>query len=111
MQSFLYVSPEPTEGGTGGGPEDDPRFPRVAFRAQGFMSVAFGFALGLTFLAFLGILHIIKLPTDALEPFIASANPWLIFIFGFIAGTLISGIYNILVIRRLNLFGLEHSAD
>jgi len=109
MQSFLYVSPEESAPAGGGGPEDDPRFPRGGIRVQGYLSVAFGFALGLTFLAFLGILQIIQAPS-AFAAF-AGSDPWLTFIFGFIGGTLFSLVYNILVVRRLNLFGLESASD
>lgn len=109
MQSFLYISPAESQSAKGGGPEDDPRFPRGGLRAQGYLSVAFGFALGLTFLAFLGILQIIEAPS-AFAAF-AGSDPLQTFIFGFIAGTLFSLVYNILVVRRLNLFGLESASD
>ncbi len=109
MKSFLYVSPEESISKSGGGPEDDPRFPRGSIRAQGYLSVAFGFALGLTFLAFLGILQIIKAP-PAFAAF-AGSDPLQTFIFGFIGGTLFSLVYNILLVRRLNLFGLESASD
>jgi len=109
MQSFLYVSPEESTGGHGGGPEDDPRFPRGSFRVQGYLSVAFGFALGLTFLAFFGILKIISAPPAFVNFF--GLDPLPTFIFGFVGGTLFSLVYNILVVRRLNLFGLESASD
>ena len=33
------------------------------------------------------------------------------FLFGLISGTLIAGVYNLLVLKRLNLFGLESGRD
>ena len=34
-----------------------------------------------------------------------------VFLAGFIVGTITAGIYNLLVVRRVNLFGLESSMD
>ncbi len=38
-------------------------------------------------------------------------NLFYTFLFGFIVGTVISGIYNVLVFRRLNLFGIDKNMD
>jgi len=96
--------------GSGGGdppPVDDPRIPKAGLGAQGLLAIAFGFALGLTFLLFYFILH------ARAASFIDGLNltPWLSFIYGFIAGTIIAVIYNILVVHRINLFGLDHYTD
>jgi hypothetical protein len=100
-------------GGSGGGTEDDPNFPRQALRSQGLLAIAFGFALGITFMIFFGIFN--RLPE--LAPFVEKAfwenfaNLWFSFLYGFVCGTILAVIYNLLVLRRLNLFGLESSAD
>lgn len=113
MSSRLHMSPEP-DGGTagGGGPEDDPRFPRIALRSQGLLTLAFGVALGIAFMIFFALLRW-STPTGPVAEFVAHVNPnlWLSFLFGFVGGTVMAGIYNLLVLRRLNLFGLESNLD
>ncbi|GEM_PF-1782360 len=100
-------------GGSGGGTEDDPNFPRQALRSQGLLAIAFGFALGITFMIFFAIFN--RLPE--LAPFVEKAfwtdfdHLWFSFLYGFVCGTILAVIYNLLVLRRLNLFGLESSAD
>jgi hypothetical protein len=98
-----------TGSGSGGDPpgEDDPRLPRLGLGAQGLLALAFGFALGLTSLLFYFILR------ERAADFIADLQltPWLSFIYAFIIGTVIAVIYNLLVLRRLNLFGLDYYAD
>lgn len=119
MQSSLYVSPADETGGQGGGGPDDPtRVARFVIRSQGFLMLAFGIALGLTCMVFFEVFHILResefiKPFTGLQEFIKELNPniWLSFAFGFVGGTVLSGIYNILVVRRLNLFGLESSRD
>ena len=97
----------------GGGPDEDPRFPTRTLRSHGFISLAFGFALGLTFMIFFGLFRIFGAPTTVLESFVAEVNPnlWYSFLSGFIGGTLISAIYNLLIFQRLNLFGLDRNLD
>ncbi|MDZ7288917.1 MAG: hypothetical protein ONB44_03985 [candidate division KSB1 bacterium] len=114
MASQLDIAPEGTTGGggSGGGPED-PRSPQIVLRSQGLLALAFGFALGITFMIFFGIFRLFGAPAEALKEFVAHVNPnlWLSFLYGFIGGTVVAAIYNLLVVRRLNLFGLESSAD
>jgi hypothetical protein len=102
-------------GGSGGGTEDDPNFPRIALRSQGLLATAFGFAFGLTFMLFFAIFRVFGAsnPQGTMARFVAEINPnlWLSFLYGFISGTVIAVVYNILVMRRLNLFGLESNAD
>lgn len=107
MRSFIDVTPDEMADRGGGGPDDDVRYHRLALRSHGFMALAFGFALGLTFMALFGLFRLFGAPLG-LSGFVAHTNPnlWLSFFYGFIAGTLISALYNFLMFRRLNLFGL-----
>lgn len=93
--------------------EDDPRTPKIILRSQGLLALAYGVALGLTFMIFFGFFRLIGTPSGALSLFVADLrlNLWMSFIYGFIGGVAIAVVYNILVVRRLNLFGLEGSAD
>lgn len=93
--------------------EDDPRTPKIILRSQGLLALAFGFALGVTFMLFFGLFRLIGPPNTILQNFVASMqiNLWMSFIYGFIGGSTIAVVYNILVVRRLSLFGLEGSAD
>jgi len=113
MQGFLNISPDEMGSRDGGGPEDDSRFPSLALRSHGFIALTFGFALGLTFMIFFGLFRLIGAPTTNLGYFVSRINPnlWLSFLYGFLGGTLISGIYNCLIFRRLNLFGQDRNLD
>lgn len=112
MESFMHISPEgeQTGGHHGPSPEDDPGSARAALRMQGFLTLAFGFALGLALVLLFWFLQTYP-PSTAVKTFVDQFNLWHVFLFGLIAGTLASGIYNLLVVRRLNLFGLESSVD
>ena len=114
MRSF-DVSADPVGGVGGGGPDEDLRFRSIQIRSHGFVALAFGVALGLT----LAILFVV---IYAFEPDVPKITEWahkgrpifkffLCFLYGIIAGTLISGIYNMLVFRKLNIFGLERNMD
>ncbi|MDZ7260954.1 MAG: hypothetical protein ONB05_02385 [candidate division KSB1 bacterium] len=113
MRSFLNITPEDRPPDPGDGPEDDPRFPARTLRSHGFLALAFGFALGLTLMIFFGLFRAFGAPTSGLADFVSRVNPnlWLSFLCGFIGGTLISAIYNFLIFRRLNLFGLDRNMD
>jgi hypothetical protein len=118
MQSQLNIALDAPPGGTGsggggGGPEDDPRFPGFALRAQGLLTLAVGFAMGIAFMLFFWLVRSFGTPTGAVRDFVTQLNPnlGLSFLLGFLGGTLMSAIYNLLVVRRLNLFGLESSVD
>lgn len=108
-----FISADTTRSGPP--PPDDPtRDTPFILRSQGFLLLAFGFALGLCLMVFFGIFYRFGAPPIAgLQDFVAQVNPnlWLTFLYGFIGGTVVSGIYNVLVVRRLNLFGLESSSD
>ncbi len=113
-RSLNHISPgkEGSSSG-GGGPEPgDPRSARIALRSQGLLTLAFGFALGIALIALFLLITWLR-PTVMLPTFSSDTllNLLFLFLFGFISGTLISGIYNLLVVRRLNLFGLESSLD
>lgn len=110
-----FISPD-TDGGSGGGggPDDPTRVSQFILRSQGFLVLAFGFAIGLCLMVFFGIFNRFGAPPIAgLQAFVDKVNPnlWLTFLYGFVGGTVISGIYNILVVRRLNLLGLESTQD
>jgi len=116
----IYCDNTGSGGGTsgGGGPDDGARtLESAAGRSQGYLTVAFGFALGLTLMVFFGIFRAypgLISEFRALRDFVGGEidpNLWLSFLFGFVGGTLISGVYNMLVVRRLNLFGLEYTHD
>ena len=113
MYPRLNIYFDEGEGVGGGGPDEDPRFPSRTLRSHGFISLAFGFALGLTLMIFFGLFRAFGAPTESLEQFIADVNPnlWYSFLSGFIGGTLISAIYNFLIFQRLNLFGLDRNLD
>ena len=101
-------------GNTGGGPpEDDPSFPGVALRSQGLLTLAVGLAMGVTFMLLFWLIRAYGTPTGVVRDFVMHINPniWFSFLLGFLGGTLLAAIYNLLVVRRLNLFGLESSAD
>jgi hypothetical protein len=112
MDQSQYVAPGEKSTPPGGGPEENPSYIRGGMSSQGILTLAFGFALGCT----LAILYlIIKLPLFPVEigrllP--ALSENWLVtllyyFLSGFTFGTIIAGIYNLLVVKRLNMFGFE----
>jgi len=114
MESRIFIAAEESTGGSGGGgPEDQPGFVRVALRSQGLLTLALGMAMGLAFMVFFGLVRELGAPTGAVADFVAEINPnlWLSFVAGFVGGTILAAVYNLLVVRRLNLFGLESSAD
>jgi hypothetical protein len=114
MGSFLNLAMENGgSAGEGGGPDDDFRFPARTLRSHGFLATAFGIALGLTLMIFFCIFSHMDKPPFNLKDWITQVNPnlWFTFLFGFIGGTLLSAIYNGLLFRRLNLFGLDKTMD
>ncbi len=115
MTSQLDIGFDPTGstggGGSGGGPhDDDPKVPRVVARSQGLLTLAFGVALGVALLVFYWLVKRLPLSQE-LENLVGQLAWWKVFLFGFIGGTLFSAVYNLLVVRRLNLFGLDNNAD
>ena len=119
MYPRLNIYFDEGEGVGGGGPDEDPRFPSRTLRSHGFISLAFGFALGLTLMIVFGLFRFIFAQAKSVEQFIAlenfienaNLNLWDCFLWGFIGGTLISAIYNFLIFQRLNLFGLDRNLD
>jgi len=116
MRASYYVSPGDTCGKTGGCPEDDPRYPQSIIPSRGFSVVAFAFALAITFLVLFASVEIIKFRIDCGElcKFISSVEPkvWLSYLaYGAFTGAMIAGIYNMLVVKGLNLFGLESGIE
>jgi hypothetical protein len=82
-------------------------------RSQGLLALAYGLALGITFMIFFGLFRLIGAPSGVLRDFVTDLglNLWRSFIYGFIGGLAIAVVYNLLVVRRLSLFGLEGGAD
>lgn len=93
--------------------EDEPKTPKIVLRSQGLLALAFGFALGTTFLLFFGLFHLVGAPSGTLATFVADLKlgPLRSFFYGFIGGLTIALVYNLLVVRRMSLFGLEGGAD
>jgi hypothetical protein len=114
MDQSHYVSPGERSTPPGGGPEENPSYIRAALSSQGLLTLAFGFALGLTLVI---IYFVIKLPffpdqISRLLPALAEnglTTALYYFLSGFTFGTIVAGLYNLLVVKRLNLFGLEDS--
>ncbi len=112
MSTQLDIAAEGTTGGGGSGPppEDDPRFGGIAVRSQGLLTLAFGFALGVALVLLFWLISRFP-PSAAVRDFVAPFAAEWVFLAGFIVGTITAGIYNLLVVRRVNLFGLESSMD
>jgi len=116
MQASYFVSPSDTCGKTGGCPEDDPRYPQSIIPSRGLSVIAFSFALALTFLLLFVFVETIKgcASENQLYDFVLSVKPkeWLSYLaYGGAAGVIIAGIYNMLVVKALNLFGLESGLE
>ena len=118
----VYIFAEDKTGRGGGGPEDDPRHSAKAIRTNGLSVFAFAIALALVFAMFFGVFEAYLHPEidesastlDGFLKLIASVEPeeWYAYIlYGFFMGAAIAGIYNLLVVRRINIFGMESSAD
>ena len=110
-RSLNHIGPEESGGSPGGGPED-PRNPRLALRSQGLLTLAFGIALGIAFIILFKLIQIFE-PTGPIAELFTNVkfNLWRSFLFGFVGGTITAGIYNFLILRRLNLFGIEPNLD
>ncbi len=111
---FFDVAPEEGYGKGGGGPDDDFRFPERTLRSHGFVSMVFGFALGLTLVIFFLLFHWLGAPpVSGLEALVGNIHPniWYVFLFGFVAGTVLAAVYNFLLFRRVNLLGLDREAS
>lgn len=111
----LYISPTDEAPPKGGGGPEDPGRAGIAFIRTSLLSVAFGIALGITFMLFFIIFKYlgVGLPGGPIKNLVVDINPslWLCFVYGFVGGTIMAAIYNMLVVHRLNLFGLENYSD
>ena len=115
MKSLLNISAGKGSGGPGGGgPEGEGQSSNDIIRSQGLLSMAFGFALGIALVVFYLIIYLANLspailnivPGSSLAIHLVSC-----FLTGFICGTIFSIIYNLLVVRRFNLFGIDRGVD
>ena len=114
MSDFYNFAGQPPK--SGGGPEEDPNHPVNAARTEGFHVLPFGIALGLMFLLFFGFFNsfLPRPGIDIWSRFVFSFEPMLgmvYFIYGFIAGIAIAAVYNVLVIHKLFLHGIERGRD
>ena len=94
----------------GGGPDEDPRRAELSALTHGLVSLAFGFALGLTLLIFAAFLQLFKHSTNSILQSLApiiNTNLLALFVIGLVAGTVIAGVYNMLVFRKNMLFGVD----
>jgi len=113
----IYLYPEKTGSG-GTGPEDDPQYAARSIRTNGLSVIAFGVTLAFTFLFLfiaVGLLKASPLFLDnELHSFSTAIKPlnWLSYIlYGFFTGAAIAGIYNMLVVKTFNKWGIENSVD
>lgn len=113
MSSLNYFGLDPTKPPGGGGPEDENRNALYQFRMQGFIVIICGFALGLTLLILAALLKKFGTSLQFLNNLVndTTLKWWKVFLIGFIAGSVFSLIYNLLIVRRLYLFGYEREVD
>jgi hypothetical protein len=109
----MPVEKHGSSGGRGPEPEDELSRQQTVLRTQGFLALAFGFALGVTMMVFFCLFRVLGAPTAGLQSFVMQINPnlWLSFIYGFVGGTLLAVIYNLLAINHAQLFGLGGDPD
>ncbi len=96
---------------SGGGDDTPSRGQLLYTQASGVIAIAYGIALGITFVIFLATLKFLPTgflpPVSGIEDFFdldafAFAKA---FLYGFVGGTLFSAFYNLLVVRWFNIFG------
>ena len=113
MSQSQYISSERSTP-PGGGPEDRSSKSVSSLGSQGLLALAFGFALGLTLIIVYFVFKLSFFPREinTLLPDLDAGNFMNLvyyFLMGFVPGTILAMIYNVLVLRRFNLFGLEQS--
>ena len=101
----------------GGGPDDPRDSGNGQSGSRGFLALAMGFSVGLTFALFFLLFRYMPIfdPTAlGLAEWVGlgAATAWgenllISFLAGFVGGTFIALIYNLLVVQRLNLLGLD----
>jgi len=113
MAGFNIFGLDPTKPPGGGGPEDENRNSLYETRMQGFIVIVCGFAVGLTLLILMALFKNFGAPLDFINQWVNDPELtwWKVFLTGFIAGTIFSTIYNLLVVRRFYLFGYEREVD
>ena len=122
---FVSIGFEPSGSRGGGGPDEDPRRAEQSVLTHGLASLAFGFALGLTLLLFRAFLQLYSnssntIPNNPIANnpivnntivnqfnLVATAQWWVLFLIGLVLGTVIAGVYNMLVFRKNMLFGVD----
>lgn len=126
---FISTEGEKASGKGGNGPEDDARNAVNALRSYGLIALYFGFATGFAFLLMYILIHAVEPSGPLAALFINRLNDagtaqgvalfsadyfrnlGIVFLMGLVMGSVIAMIYNLLVVRRINLFGLESSMD
>jgi 4-amino-4-deoxy-L-arabinose transferase-like glycosyltransferase len=115
MKSLLNIAAGKGSGDPGGGgPEGEGQSGNDIVRSHGILSLAFGFALGIALLVLYLIIYLANLSPVILNMLPGSSllvHLVICFVVGFVCGTLISIIYNLIIIRRFNLFGIDRGVD
>ncbi len=111
--SMLNIAPDhDIPGELDGGPEALARTSQIARRSVGLLTLAFGFAAGVAamILYLMAYFKRLAFADTVLEPFFTALYPalWIAFFVGFVGGTLAALTYNLLIIRRAQVFGLSN---
>ena len=107
LHTLVMVMPD-YEGSNNDGP-GDPDGTRRRIRSHVFVASAFALAMGLTFLVFFLLFHIVGLPDGPIGDFfeIIIPNIFLAFLYGTALGGLMAFIYNGLVAHHFNIFNID----
>jgi hypothetical protein len=97
----------------GGGHDINPKFPERELRTHGFISIALGFSFALTLCILFILFRLAATAPLGLENWVNHFWPnfFITFLVGFICGTLVAMIYNVLIFHRLNVFGADSNRD
>ncbi len=127
MRTISLLATKPKSGG-GGGTDEHPGFPGIELRSHGIVVIVFGFAFGLASFFAYYILSFTKtaiVDHVGIQPSLSTelitaidqlldaslATALLFFVGGLVFGTMLAGLYNVLIFRRLNLFGIDRTLD
>lgn len=125
MRNISLIATKPKSGG-GGGTDEHPGFPDLELRSHGIVVVIFGIAFGLaSFFAYYILSYTVEKNGDHIKASFSSdfftiikellnnsfSTALLFFVGGLVFGTMLAGLYNVLIFRRLNLFGIDRTLD